>query len=350
MIFSKGKVAVLLTAILASTSLLASEPMTGAGSSAAYPVYKVWAEQFKRDGGDSLNYDPVGSSAGLEKVRSRQVDFGATDVPPKSEQLAKDKLVVFPTVITGVVPVVNLPKLDKPVVLDGATLAGIFLGEINRWDAQEIRNLNPGLSLPGKPIVPIVRADGSGTTYNLADYLAKTSPVWKQKMGVAASLKWSDRFTAVSGSKGMAEAVQSTAGAIGYIDYHYVLESKLTAASLKNADGAATEASPSTFHDALMQGPWMQGGDFTQSLTNAGGRRSWPITMAIYVVLPRITDHPERMARVTKFFTGAFMHGDELADKAHFVRLPSLVQGKAFRALAEIVDTKGAPIGVSSLK
>lgn len=348
--FSKAKAAALIAAMLGSASLLASEPMTGAGSSAAYPIYKVWAEQFKRDGGDSLDYDPVGSAAGLEKVRSRQVDFGATDVPLKSEQLVRDKLVIFPTVITGVVPVVNLSKLDKALVLDGATLAGIFLGKITRWDAQEIRNLNPGLNLPARPIVPVVRADGSGTTYNFADYLAKVSPAWKQKMGVAASLKWPDGFTAADGSKGVAEAVQGTAGAIGYVDYSYVPESRLTAVSLKNADGMTIEAGPATFHDALMQGPWMESGDFTLSLTNQAGRRSWPITMAIYGVLPRVTERPERTARVTKFFTDAFMHGDELAIKAHFVRLPALIQSKAFRAMSEIVDTKGRPVAVTSLK
>lgn len=345
-----SKLIAIVLSVFSSGTLLAMEPITGAGSSAAYPVFKSWADQLRRDNGYSLNYSSLGSSSGIEKVRTQQVDFGATDVAPKGEQLTRENLVLFPTVIAGVVPVVNLPRMDKPVVLDGPTLAGIFLGEITRWDAPEIRALNPGLSLPGLPVVPVVRGDGSGTTYNFADYLSKVSPAWKQKQGTATSLKWPSAFVAVNGSKGMAEAVRSTAGAIGYVDYNYVVEYKLGAASLKNAEGVVVEANPSTFHDALVHSSWMQNGDFTQTLTNQAGRRSWPITMGIFAVLPRVSQHPERTQQVARFFTDAFMRGDELTKKANFVRLPSVVQGKAFRALAEITDSKGNLISVSSLK
>ncbi len=344
-----SRLAALAIGLLCHSVVQAAEGFTGAGSSAAYPIYKLWAEQLNRDGAFALKYDPAGSSAGLQRVRAKQVDFGATDVAPKSEQLAKDNLVLFPTAITGVAPVVNLPKTDKALVLDGATLAGIFLGDIERWDAPEIRALNPGLNLPAKPIVRIVRADSSGTTYNFADYLAKVSPAWKQKMGVTTSLKWSAAFTGVNGSKGMAEAVRATPGAIGYVDYNYVLEYKLSAANLKNADGVTVEPNAATFQEALFQSPWMRGGDFTQTLTHQPGKRSWPITMGTFVVMQRVADKPEQTARVTRFFTEAFMRGDDLAKQANFVRLPASIQGKAFRALAEIVDGQGAPIAVGGL-
>lgn len=335
---------------LYASTLIAAEPMTGAGSSAAYPIYKLWADQLKREGGFVLNYDPVGSSAGVERARARQADFGATDVALKSEQLAKDNLILFPTVITGAVPVINLPKMEKPLVLDGPTLARIFLGEIEHWDAPEIRALNPGLSLPAKPIVAVVRSDGSGTTYNFADYLAKVSPAWKQKMGVATNLKWPASFTSVKGSKGVAEAVKSTPGSISYVDYNYVLDYKLTGAAMKNADGAIVEAGPYTFREALAQSVWKQTGDFTQTLTNQTGKSSWPITMGTFIVMPRVSNNPERTIQVTRFFTEAFMRGDDLAKQANFVRLPSIIQGKAFRVISEIVDAKGVPIGINSLR
>lgn len=347
---SLGKFFLLAVMTLPPAIASAAEAMSGAGSSAAYPVYKIWAEQFKASGGADLNYDPAGSAAGLQKVAARQVDFGASDVAPKSEQLARDKLVLFPTVITGVVPVVKLPKLEgAPLVLDSEVLARIFLGEIKQWDAPEIRALNPKLQLPAKAIVPIVRADGSGTTYNFADYLAKVSPAWKQRMGVATSLKWPDGFVAVKGSKGVAEAVQKTSGGIAYIDYNYVLDNKLTPVSLKNAEGTVVEANPSNFNNALTQSAWLQNGDFTQTLTNLPGGKSWPITMGTFVIMPRVAEHPERAIPVIRFFTWAFTHGDELTGKVNFVRLPNAIQAKSFRAIAEIVDGKGTPIGVAGL-
>ena len=346
------KLLLLLAATLVpSLGLQAAETMTGAGSSAAHPVYRIWGEQFKKSGGADLVYDPVGSSAGLQKIRARQVDFGATDVAPKSEELARDNLVLFPTVITGVVPVVNLPKVESgKLVLNGEVLARIFAGEITRWDAPEIHALNPQLALPAKPIAAVVRSDGSGTTYNFTDYLAKVSPAWKQKMGVATSMKWPEGFVAVKGSKGVVEAVQTTPGSIGYVDYNYVVESKLKAVALKNADGTVVEPGPQTFQGALSRSPWMHGGDFTQTLTNQPGHDSWPITMGTFVVMPRVADHPERAIPVIRFFTWAFMHGDDLTKRVNFVRLPNSIQAKSFRAIASIVDRAGTPIGVDSLK
>ncbi len=346
-----SRLAALATLLLASTGLWAAEPMSGAGSSAAHPVYRIWAEQFKKAGGAELAYDPAGSSAGLQKIRARQVDFGATDVAPKSEELARDNLVLFPTVISGVVPVVNLPKVEGgKLVLTGDVLARIFAGEIGHWDAADIRALNPGLALPAKPIAVVVRSDGSGTTYNFTDYLAKVSPAWKQKMGVGTAMKWPEGVVAAKGSKGVVEAVQATAGSIGYVDYNYVVEHKLKAVALKNAEGAVVEPGPQSFQNALLQSPWMQGGDFTQTLTNQPGRDSWPITMGTFVVMPRVADRPERAVPVIRFFTWAFIHGDDLAKKVNFVRLPNSIQAKSFRAIASIVDRRGTPIGVDSLR
>lgn len=337
--------------LLAPAIARAVEPMNGAGSSAAHPVYRIWAEQYKKAGGAELAYDPAGSSAGLQRIRSRQVDFGATDVAPKSEDLARDGLVLFPTVITGVVPVVNLPKVDGGrLVLTGEVLARIFAGEVTHWDAPEIRALNPGLALPAKPIAVVVRSDGSGTTYNFSDYLAKVSPAWKQKLGVGTAIKWPAGVVPAKGSKGVVEAVQATPASIGYVDYNYVVENKLKPVALKNAEGAVVEAGPQTFHNALLQSAWMQGGDFTQTLTNLPGRDSWPITMGTFVVMPRVADKPASAMPVIRFFTWAFLHGDDLAKQVNFVRLPTTIQAKSYRAIASIVDRNGAPIGVGALR
>ncbi len=333
-----------------SAALQAASPMNGAGSSAAHPVYRIWDEQYAKTGGAPLNYDPAGSSAGLKKIAAHQVDFGASDIAPAKDALAKANLVFFPTVVTGVVPVVNLPKEGGPLVLNGETLARIFAGRITRWDAPEIKALNKGRSLPDKAIQVLVRSDGSGTTYHFSTYLSQVDEGWKRSRGAAPLLPWPPGFKAVKGSQGMADGVKATPGAIGYVDYNYVLEDHLTAVALKNAAGNTVQAGPESFRAALLTSPWMQGGDFAQPLTNQPGSGSWPITMGTFVVLPRVTEHPEKTVPVLRFFTWAFMHGDDLAKKVNFVRLPNAIQAKAFKAIAQVVDKKGTPLGVDGLR
>lgn len=340
----------LLSGIIISSPVHAVGPITGVGSSAAYPVYKTWAEQYSRSGGGTLQYDPAGSSAGLKKIRARESDFGASDVAPTLEDRAKHDLIVFPTVITGVVPVFNLPKLHSgQLVVNGEVLAGIFSGTITQWNDPRLQQLNPGLPLPAMAIVPVVRADGSGTTYNFSDYLAKVSSDWKRTMGVGTSLKWPQSAMAVKGSKGVAQAVQTTSGSIGYVDYNYVLDFQLSAAQMRLASGKRIEAQPNAFRSALMQSPWLTKGDFTTTLTDQPGQGSWPITMGTFVVMPRVAADPERARAVIRFFTWAFMNGDELANRVNFIRLPDSIQAKSFRALADIRDRNNVPIGVGEL-
>lgn len=334
----------------AGASLAADATISGAGSSAAAPVYKVWAEQYARTGGASLNYDPSGSSAGIRKIRERGVDFGATDVAPSAAELARDDLVIFPTVISGVVPVYNLPKIrGGQLVLDAETLAALFSGEIRRWNDARLQRLNPGLSLPALAVTPVVRADGSGTTYNFSDYLAKVSPVWKQRLGVGTSLKWPQEFVQAKGSKGVVESVQANVGSIGYVDYNYVVDNQLSGARMRLADGSQVEATPNSFKNALMQSAWWTNNDFTQTLTAVNAKGAWPIAMGTFVLLPRTAADAERARATIRFFVWSFVHGDELAGRVNFVRLPDLVQGKAFRALAAIRDRNGVPLGVGEL-
>lgn len=336
----------ILLVILLSSSVARADTFSGAGSSAAAPVYRAWAAVYARSGGLPLSYDPVGSSAGIKRITARETDFGASDVAPSPADLAKAGLVVFPTVITGAVPVVNLPKIEPgQLVLNGDVLARIFLGEITRWDAPEIKALNPKINLPSMTIAVVVRADGSGTTYNFSDYLAKVSATWQKRMGVSTSMKWPANFAGVKGSDGIVAKVAATNGAMGYVDYNYVVENKLNYVRLINAAGAVVSPSPGSFRAALRVSPW-QKGDFSKTLTNQSGKESWPITMGTFVLLPKVADHPEQTVRAIQFFTWAFLHGDALANRINFVRLPDLVQAKAFRTLAEVVDHNGNPIGL----
>jgi phosphate transport system substrate-binding protein len=327
----------------------AADELAGAGSSAAAPVYRIWAQEYKKNGGDSVSYDPVGSGAGMTKIRQRQADFGASDVIASKADLSKDGLVMFPTVISGVVPVVNLPKLSAPIRLDGETLARIFLGEITLWNAPEIAALNPRLSLPSLPIKVICRGDGSGTTYHFSDYLSKVSPTWKTRFGIANKHAWPQGFVAVTGSGEVSKTLRNTAGGISYIDYNYVLDDNLTPLQLKTASGRYITASPEVFRSAVIGSRWFTHGDFSQTLTNIPGDNAWPITMGTYAAIPKVASDTARAARTLRFFAWAYGHGDQLAGQAKFVPLPEKVQASAYREIASVVGSKGELIGVDAL-
>lgn len=323
----------------------ADEPIRGVGSSAAHPVYRIWSEQYARSGGVALNYDPAGSSAGLKSIRARESDFGASDVAPSRNELERDGLLIFPTAITGAVPVFNLPLLrGASLVLSGEVMAAIFMGDINEWNDTRIQSLNPGVLLPAQRIIPVVRSDGSGTTHHFSDYLAKVDAGWKERMGVGSRLKWPEGVVAAQGSKGVALKVAATVGGISYVDYNYVLEYQLKAAKLRLPDGSLVDAGPNSFRNALMRSSWVSKGDFTQALTNISGKGVWPITMGTFVLMPRVAKDVGRTQATIRFFTWAFIHGDDLAARANFVRLPDSIQAKSYRTLATIQDSQGASI------
>jgi phosphate transport system substrate-binding protein len=327
----------------------AEQGLSGAGSSAAAPVYRLWAQEYKKSGGESIAYDPVGSGAGMTKIRQRQVDFGASDVISSKEELSRDGLVMFPTVISGVVPVVNLPKLATPLKLSGEVLAKIFMGEITQWNAAEIVVTNPGLSLPNLPIRVVCRSDGSGTTYNFSDYLSKVSPAWKARFGVASKLLWPPAFITAKGSSEVSLAVRNTSGAIGYIDYNYVLEDGLIGVQVRNSTGNFVAPSSEAFRKAVLQSQWFSSGDFSQTLTNMGGENSWPITMGTYVAVPRVARDSARAMQTLRFFVWAYVNGDVLATRAKFIPLPEKVQAKAFREISSVVGSRGELIGIEAL-
>ena len=331
------------------SALADTPPVRGAGSSAAKLVYQAWSEAFARDGGSTIDYAAVGSSKGLKAIQAREVEFGASDVAPTPEALAKDALVVIPTVVSGVAPIVNLPELKSQALrLDGPTLAAIFMGEITQWNDPAIRALNPNAPLPAATIRVVTRSDGSGTTYNFTDYLSKVSPAWATRFGANTAIPWPGAMIPAKGSGEVVAAVGQTPGAIGYVDYTYVLKGGLRTVDMKNSAGRYVSPSIDSFRAALNASAWHSRGDFSQTLTEQPGAESWPITMGTFVLLPKVMDEAAGVATL-RFFTWAFMHGDELASLAHFVRLPDGVQAKAYRALATITSQAGTPIAYASL-
>lgn len=325
----------------------ADAPIRGAGSSAAAPIYQAWTREFQKTGGAALNYEPAGSTAGLKKIRAREVDFGATDVAPPESELAADGLILVPVAITGISPIFNIPKMgDGSVRMSGEVLARIFLGEITQWNAAEIAALNSGTSLPDLPIKVVVRSDGSGTTYNFADYLAKLSPAWKDKMGVKTSLTWPASFISAKGSDGMVKAVKETVGAVGYVDFGYTKENKLATLQMKNAEGESVRASAASFRTALLNSDWATKGVFNGTLTQRPGKGVWPITMGTFVVMPQVVDQIDKVNATVGFFTWALLKGDASVQDSNFVRLPDRVQALAFKNLASIRDKSGNRVAV----
>ena len=327
----------------------AGETLTGAGSSAAAPLYRAWAAAYGKTQDVQLQYEASGSSAGLKKIRAQEVAFGASDVAPTEAELSRDQLLLVPTFVTGAVPVVNLPRVPRGRLrLTGEVLAQIYLGSITRWSAPEIAALNPDLSLPDLSIRPVGRSDGSGTTWYVADYLARLSPTWKERLGAKTSLAWGEHVTGAKGSDGVVRAVQDTAGAIGYVDFNYVGANGLSPVQLRNAAGEFAVAGVAGFKAALRASDWAAKGNFHASLANLSGPGVWPITMGTFVLLPRVSSQPAETARALRFLMWALLKGDSVVEGLSFVRLPDALQASAFKALSSVVDKQGRKLGTEA--
>nr|WP_240001750.1 phosphate ABC transporter substrate-binding protein PstS [Parvibium lacunae] len=325
---------------------VSAQSIAGAGSTAAAPIYKVWGEHYQQALGKTLQYDAVGSGEGTKRIKARSVDFGATDIAMSPAEAQQHGLIVVPTVVTGVAPIINLANLAPGQLrLTGDLLAKIFLGEITQWQDPAIKRLNPIVKLPAQPIKVVVRADGSGTTYHFTDYLGKVNETWKTTKGVKNKYDWPPEFIAVKGSSEVAKTVASTPGSIGYVDFNYVQENKLNYAQLQNLNGKFVEPSLENFREAVANSEWISRGNFVASLTNLKGLKSWPITMGTFIALPR-QDQTGKALEVLRFITWGYLHGDTLAKQAKFVALPDLVQARAYAELAKLVDRQGQLIGL----
>lgn len=340
-----AKCRILLGLVMLGATFAAHADITGAGSSAAKPLYTLWAEEYAKTGNPKLNYQPVGSSAGIKQIKEHSVDFGASDVAMSPEDRKTARMICFPSAISGVVPIVNLPGIKAgELQMTGEVLADIFARKVTKWNDPEIAAINPGVALPKLPIVAVVRSDGSGTTYNFTDYLAKMSKTWKEGFGHNFTITWPADATAVKGSGGVVTAVKQSAGAIGYVDYNYVVQEKLTYTKVQNRDGKFVAPNTEAFESALSNSSWKTQATFEEMLTDKAGARTWPITMGTFVIVPQVTNDPDKTTAALQFFTWAFLKGDKLVGNTDFVRLPDRVQARIYSEMTQITDTKGQPL------
>lgn len=327
-----------------------ADPVSGAGSSAAKPLYEKWAEAYTQKTGVGVDYQPVGSSGGIKKIKEKSVDFGASDVALTAQDLLASQMIQFPSAISGVVPVVSIPGVRSgELKLTGELLAGIFSHQISVWNDPAISNLNPGILLPKANIIIIARVDGSGTTYNFSDYLSTISPSWKSTFGTNFLIKWPAQAQLVKGSSGIVSALKQTPNAISYVDYNYVVQDKLTYVQLRNADGNFVSPKPANFESALNHSGWKSLSNFNEMLTEKKGPDTWPITMGTFIIMPKMAASKEKTIAALKFFSWGFMQGDHFVNSLDFVHLPDAIQAKIFKQMTSITDNTGKPLAWSPM-
>ena len=322
----------------------AQSEATGAGASFPAPLYAKWAADYNKATGVKINYQSVGSGAGIKQIEAKTVDFGASDAPLKDEELQAKGLVQFPTVIGGVVPVVNIAGI-KPgeIKLNGQVLGDIYLGKItNRTDAA-IKALNPGVNLPDAAIAPVRRADGSGTSFIFTNYLSKVNAEWKSKVGEGTAVNW-PTGAGGKGNEGVAAFVGRLPNSIGYVEYAYVKQNKMNYVQLQNADGGTVSPDDSAFKAAAAGADWNK--SFYQILTNQPGKDSWPITGATFIVMHKSQDKPAQAATALKFFDWAYKGGDKTASDLDYVPMPDAVKATILKSWDSIKDTTGKTVAV----
>ena len=318
--------------------------ITGAGATFPYPIYAKWAEAYKKETGTGLNYQSIGSGGGIRQIKAKTVAFGATDAPLKGEDLTKDGLIQFPTVMGGVVPAVNIAGVEPgKLKLSGEIIAQIYLGDIKKWNDPKIAALNAGLTLPDANINPVYRSDGSGTTFVFTDYLSKVSADWKSKIGANQSVQWPVGIGG-KGNEGVSASVKQVANSIGYVEYAYAKQNKLSHALVKNADGNFPAPEEKAFQAAAANANWQEQPGFGISLNNQKGAQAWPITSATFILVYAKPEKPEETQAALKFFDWAYKSGDKLASDLDYVALPANVKDQVRNAWKGVTDSAGKPI------
>lgn len=331
---------------LGATSLSANaQTITGAGASFPYPIYAKWASLYEKETGNKVNYQSIGSGGGQQQIIAKTIDFGASDDPMKAEQLEQNKLLQFPAIIGGTVPVINIPEIQAgQLKLSGEVLANIFLGQIKKWNDPVIVALNPNLPLPDKTIIVVHRSDGSGTTFGWTNYLSKVSPTWKEKVGEGKSVKW-PTGQGGKGNEGVSAYVKQLKHSIGYVEYAYAKQNNLAWASLQNKAGEFVQPSKESFMSAAANAKWNEKPGMGIVLTNEDGKDSWPVTAASFILMHKVADNVEATKGVFQFFDWAFSKGQDAASELDYVPLPAEVvsQIKAQWA-SEVKDKDGKAI------
>ena len=326
---------------LAFGSAQAAE-VTGAGASFPAPIYAKWADAYQKATGNKINYQSIGSGGGIKQITAKTVDFGASDMPLKPEQLDKDGLTQFPTVIGGVVPVVNFAGIAPgQLKLTGSVLADIYLGKILKWNDKAIADLNPGLALPDQSIAVVRRADGSGTSFIFTNYLSKVSEDWKTKVGEGTAPNWPVGLGG-KGNEGVSAFVSRIPGSIGYVEYAYAKQNKMNYAQMQNAAGAFVEPDDSAFKAAAAGADWSH--SFYEMLTNEPGKASWPISGATFIILQKTQDKPEQGSETLKFFEWSYKNGAKMAEELDYVPLPEALVKQIHTSWGIIKDASGKAV------
>ena len=299
--------------------------ISGAGATFPYPIYAKWADAYKKETGNGLNYQSIGSGGGIKQIKAKTVTFGASDAPLPGKELDSIGLAQFPMVMGGIVPVVNLEGI-KPgeLVIDGPTLAKMYLGTIKKWNDAALKKLNPNVKLPDQAIALVHRSDGSGTTFNFTTYLADVSADWKSKVGVNTSVQWPAGIGA-KGNEGVANNVGNTKGSLGYVEYAYALQNKLTYTKMVNKAGKTVSPTSEAFQAAAANADWNSQPGFGVILANQPGDQSWPMTAATWILVYKKPSDPKATAEALKFFDWAYKNGAKMAESLDYVPMPAKV-------------------------
>jgi phosphate transport system substrate-binding protein len=310
--------------VAASTSAFAAD-ITGAGSTFIYPALAKWADSYKKESGNGVNYQSIGSGAGIKQIQAKTVTFGATDAPLKSDQLEKDGFAQWPMIMGAIVPVVNLEGI-KPgdLVLSGEVLGDIYLGKITKWDDAAIAKLNPNLKLPTEAITVVRRSDGSGTTFNFTNYLSKTNADWKSKVGEGTAVEWPVGVGA-KGNEGVAGNIGQTKNSIGYVEYAYAKQNKLTYTALINKGGKTVQPTTEAFQAAASNADWTNAPGYYLILTDQPGDKSWPIVASTFILMHKVPVDKTASAEAVKFFKWSFEKGGKLAEELDYIPMPESV-------------------------
>ena len=330
-------------AVCMSVAAVAAD-ISGAGATFPYPIYAKWADAYKKLTGVGLNYQSIGSGGGIKQIKAKTVTFGASDMPLKPDDLKAAGLLQFPMIIGGVVPVVNLKGVGPGQLhLDGATIAEIYMGDIAKWDDPKIKRLNPKLSLPGTAIAPVYRSDGSGTNFLFSDYLSKSSPKFQSSIGANSSVQWPVGIGA-KGNEGVANMTTQTDGAIGYVEYAYAKQNKMSFALLTNKSGAVVSPSAESFQAAAANADWAKADSYYLILTDQPGAKSWPITGASFILLYKQPSDTAPVDAALKFFAWAYKDGAAMAAELDYVPLPASLVAQVKKTWRTEITAGGRPV------
>ena len=343
----KGSGNKLLVSLLMSAGLVAganAAQLTGAGATFPAPMYTKWAEAYKAETGTSINYQPIGSGGGVKQIQAKTVDFGASDDPVAAAELEKSGLAQFPAIIGGVVPVVNIKGIAPgQLKLNNATLSDIFRAKITKWNDPAIASVNPGVALPDTAITIVYRSDSSGTTAVFTDFLAQVSPPFKGVVGAGKTVQW-QAGVGGKGNAGVAANVTKIDGAVGYVEYAYAKQNKMSHVSLINRDGKAVQPNEASFAAAASKANWAGTPNFAVNLNNQAGANSWPITSASFILIYKKAEKPEQSAEVLKYFNWALTKGQKMAVALDYVPLPDNAVKAIVKSWSEIKGPDGKPV------